>query len=196
MFDVANREPAAAFPPTDPTPVWRLSTGREALLVAALVGLQLVILVAMIVLDGLPLILGERVRLQVVPVDPRDLFRGDYVVLRYDFTRLEPGRVAGLSPAPGPWSSHYTSDVGRDVYISLEEKGGHHEVAGMSVNPPASGTYLRGRVTQPWRIECGIEAYYVQEGEGLRLEEAIRQRSLQAEVAVWRGQAKLVRLIE
>ena len=48
----------------------------------------------------------------------------------------------------------------------------------------------------PYRAEFGIEAYYVQEGEGRRLENLIRQRRLLAEVAVWHGQAKLVRLVE
>jgi uncharacterized membrane-anchored protein len=53
-------------------------------------------------------------------------------------------------------------------------------------------------VTNPWsnRIDFGIEAYYVQEGEGRRLEQLIRQRQLMAEVAVWHGRAKLVRLVE
>jgi uncharacterized membrane-anchored protein len=61
---------------------------------------------------------------------------------------------------------------------------------------PMSGTYLQGRWGWRNRIECGIEAYYVQEGEGRRLENAIRGGKLTAEVAVWNGKAKLVRLIE
>ena len=40
-----------------------------------------------------------------------------------------------------------------------------------SVDPPAAGTYLHGTIVNPSRIECGIEAYYVQEGEGRRLEQ-------------------------
>ena len=32
---------------------------------------------------------GQEVLLKVQPVDPRDLFRGDYVVLRYDITRVD-----------------------------------------------------------------------------------------------------------
>ena len=30
---------------------------------------------------------GQEVVLQTVPVDPRDLLRGDYVILRYDISR-------------------------------------------------------------------------------------------------------------
>ena len=39
---------------------------------------QLAILVAMIGLRATPLITGQTVLVRVQPVDPRDLFRGDY----------------------------------------------------------------------------------------------------------------------
>jgi uncharacterized membrane-anchored protein len=32
---------------------------------------------------------GEEVLLKTLPVDPRDLFRGDYVILRYDVSRVD-----------------------------------------------------------------------------------------------------------
>ena len=38
---------------------------------------------------------GQEVRLRTVPVDPRDLFRGDYVVLAYDISRVTSGKLVG-----------------------------------------------------------------------------------------------------
>ena len=88
--------------------------------------------------------------------------------------------------------------MGKDVYVSLAPAGDHYDATAHSLTRPASGTYIRGKVAHPWPtpLECGIEAYYVQQGEGRRLENLIRQRNLLAEVAVWHGHAKLVRLIE
>ena len=82
--------------------------------------------------------------------------------------------------------------------MSPAPAGDHYEAKARSVERPASGPYIRGKVVNGWsnRLECGIEAYYVQEGEGRRLENLIRQRAILAEVAVWHGHAKLVRLVE
>jgi uncharacterized membrane-anchored protein len=174
---------------------WPISKGFELWLVIGVVVVQVVVLVSMIVTDAAPLVFGERIKLQTAPVDPRDLFRGDYVVLEYDFNRFGSDRVRGL-PDSRDYGSFYNEVEGRDVYVSLTPKGDHYEASGAAIDRPSSGPYLRGRMVGPNRLECGIEAYYVEEGEGRRLENLMRQRRLLAEVAVWRGQAKLVRLIE
>jgi uncharacterized membrane-anchored protein len=166
--------------------LWKLSLPREALFAVAFVGLQIVILVLMIVLDGLPLVFGQRLLLKVVPVDPRDLFRGDYVVLDYRFAGL-PYDFAGQAPR---------ESIGQDVFVTLRKEGDHHVGDRMSSNRPSTGPYIRGTLDSLGRVNCGIEAYYVEEGEGRRLEQAIRRGTIRAEVAVWRGQAKLVRLVE
>jgi len=174
---------------------WPISKRIELWLVIGVVVAQVAVLVSMIVLDAAPLVFGERIKLQTAPVDPRDLFRGDYVVLEYDFNRFGPDRVQGLSHSRD-YDWFYSEVEGRDVYVSLTPKGDHYEASGAAIERPSSGPYLRGRMISPYRLECGIEAYYVEEGEGRRLENLMRQRRLLAEVAVWRGQAKLVRLIE
>jgi uncharacterized membrane-anchored protein len=196
MFDVSNlsagESPFSASAARAPWPILRRT---EFWLAAGFAALQVAILVGMIVLDGLPLVVGERVKLQVVPVDPRDMFRGDYVRLGYEFNNFNPGQVRGL---PERYYIDWYSDefLGRSIFVSLAPQGDRYGVASLSVDRPATGIYLTGNVVSPYRIECGIEAYYVQEGEGRRLEQLIGQRRILAEVAVWHGQAKLVRLIE
>lgn len=178
---------------------WSLTRSAEMKLAIAVVVAQIAILIGMIVLDGLPLVLGERIKLKVVPVDPRDLFRGDYVVLDYEFSRVEPGSVAGLAAGTTNLRNPYDHELeGQEVFVSLVPSGDHHEAAFRSTKRPDSGPYIRGTLTNPWRqrLDCGIEAYYVQEGEGRRLETLIRDRKILAEVAVWHGHAKLVRLVE
>ena len=59
---------------------------RALLLVAAL---WLAILGGMVAINEHTLRTGREIVLKTVPVDPRDLFRGDYVTLRYDISRLQ-----------------------------------------------------------------------------------------------------------
>jgi uncharacterized membrane-anchored protein len=176
---------------------WPIARSLEIKLLIAIVAAQVAILVGMIALDGLPLVLGERVKLKVVPVDPRDIFRGDYVVLNYEFSQFDPASVSGR--ASGAQLNWYDAQwAERQVFVSLKPVGDHYEAGVKSIKRPATGPYLRGTLSSRWsgRFEYGIEAYYVQEGEGRRLEQLIRQRQLMAEVAVWHGRAKLVRLVE
>lgn len=67
-------------------------------LLAAL--LPLCVLLAAPVKPALVLMLGEEVRLATVPVDPRDVFRGDYVTLRFAVESV-PLASFDLSPERG-----------------------------------------------------------------------------------------------
>ena len=63
-----------------------MSRRRLAALVAAVL-LQLAVLGGLFVYSQYPLWVGTEVRLATVPVDPRDLFRGQYVRLNYALSR-------------------------------------------------------------------------------------------------------------
>lgn len=151
------------------------------------VGFQLLFLVGMIVIESAPLVFGKTILLRVQPVDPRDFFRGDYVILRYDIHNMTPTG---------------TLELGAPVYVALEpeDDGRHWRGLTASSTRPTTGDYLVGRSDSTrWgspRVQFGIEAFYVQEGKGLAWEEAARQGNLTAEIAVapW-GQAKLRRLL-
>src|SRR6516164_5539853 len=56
----------------------------------ATVAFQLLVLSGMIAGNAIPYRGADVVLLKVMPVDPRDLFRGDYVILGYDITRIPP----------------------------------------------------------------------------------------------------------
>ncbi len=169
--------------------------GHERLILLATVTLQLVVLIAMIVLRVTPLMTGESILVRVEPVDPRDMFRGEYVILSYAFSRLPDQGIAGL---PNPGMIQQQQSIGKTVYVSLvPAPDGRHWVAGQfSLTPPATGKYLRGTLSDFGRIEYGIESYFVQEGKGHKYEEAVRARTLFAEIAVTSdGQAALRRLV-
>jgi uncharacterized membrane-anchored protein len=165
--------------------------GRERFILLATAAFQVLLLLSMIGLHLAPHVYGETILVRVVPVDPRDLFRGDYVILSYDFNRVPPGGIEGL-PAPA-WKNDREWQ-GSTVYVTLvpEPDGKHWRADTFSVHRPAGGKYLRGQLTGHGRIEYGIESYYVQEGKGRAYEQAIRNRRLSAEIAVTAdGQAGL-----
>ncbi len=155
---------------------------------------QVTFLTGMVVVDNLPYQFGQTIRLKVEPVDPRDMFRGDYVTLNYDFSRLS---AAAGDDMPGSWNDTYGE---HEVFILLKPVAGENYWTKdrYAAVQPTEGVYIRGR-SAAWNnslIRTGIEAYFVQEGQGLEIEDAMRRRRpVFAEVAVWRGTAKLKQVI-
>jgi uncharacterized membrane-anchored protein len=179
----------AVLRPVDLGLGWLKARERKVLLIT--VAAQLLILVAMIGLRALPLVTGQTVLVRVVPVDPRDLFRGDYVTLSYDFSRVPPEGVEGISADERGSRSKLE---GRTVYVPLvpDSDGVHMRADKPTVVKPAAGLFLKGQMHRYGSMEFGIEAYYVQEGTGHRYEQAIRNKQLSAELAVTSsGQAAL-----
>jgi uncharacterized membrane-anchored protein len=142
----------------------------DRLTVAAGVAFQLVVLIAMILGRTVPFLGTQTVLLHVEPVDPRDLFRGDYVTLGYAINR---------TPARG-------FAAGQSVYVTLvpEADGRHFRAGQFLANPPASGVFIRGTSQGYGRVTYGIESFYVQEGTGHDYEKAVQNHRLWAEVAL------------
>ncbi len=162
---------------------WKLPLAPrfERLALTAAVSLQVLMLVAMIVAKTVPFLGARTVLLHVVPVDPRDFFRGDYVTLGYDFSLVS----GGFSP-------------GESVYVTLvaEPDGRHFRAGDFLHQPPASGVFIEGAVGTRSRATYGIESYYLQEKTGHDYEAAVRSGNLWAEVALdANGRAGLKRLV-
>lgn len=162
----------------------------ERYVLLATVGFQVLVLLAMIGLCLLPRFTGDTILVRVGPVDPRDLFRGDYLMLSYDFSRA----LGGIEGLPGTYWEHEQEWLGRTVYVTLvqEADGKHWRAEKFSIYQPPHGKYLRGRIVSAGLLEFGIESYYLQKGKGHEYEEAMREGRLSAEIAVTAdGQAAL-----
>lgn len=168
---------------------WLQAHQRQVLI--GTVAFQVLVLLGMIALKTAVLTGGDTLLFRVQPVDPRDLFRGDYVILGYAFSQVDPSQVAGLSaPAGGP--------EGLAVYavLELEEDGKHWHAVRFTADLPQGVKFLKGRYVGRNRVEYGIESFFVQEGRGRDYEQAVRDRRLSAKVAVNRkGQAVLKELV-
>lgn len=132
---------------------------------------------------------GRVIELKVQPVDPRDLFRGDYVTLAYDISQLPRQLIAGGLRR------------GERIYVRLaqDEKGSWQAVAAgrtpAQAGSSAGGVVLMGHVryaVQPmtdaatahiW-VAYGIEKFFVPEGTGREIEAEVRASDVMAHVAV------------
>jgi uncharacterized membrane-anchored protein len=130
---------------------------------------------------------GQHVLIPVVPVDPHDLFRGEYVALSY-----------GISSLPASESV----EPGDTVYVSLDGPASTWSDHWAMRHHPARGRFIRGTVEyggqlgQRARIRYGIETFYVEEGKAIDYERAIRSRNLYADVSIaGDGKARLARLV-
>ena len=82
--------------PFKPSPPLLPGSGGERAVILVAVLLQIAVLAAMITRNTVPYIGGQTVLLRVMPVDPRDLMRGDYVTLSYDISRMSPAMTRGM----------------------------------------------------------------------------------------------------
>lgn len=145
--------------------LWR--TERRVLIAAMSVALlQFGVLGTMIANEMRPHLTGTTIHVSTVPVDPRDLFRGDYVILRYEFSSL--GSVPG-------GNSIVDGTKEQTVFVKMEQDGDVWAASGISRSRPKDGVFLRGTVN-PYgnEIVYGIESYFVQEGTGKAIEDAMR----------------------
>jgi uncharacterized membrane-anchored protein len=150
---------------------------------------------------------GSEVRLKTVPVDPRDLFRGDYVVLAYPISTVE-GPVAG----DGGFKR------GDAVFVTLtRDAEGFAQARAVSRTRPtlANGeAAIAGRVQSTGacalndageadcasgrrrlRIAYGLESYFVPQGEGRAIETTPRARIEVVAAVSAGGEAAIKRLL-
>ncbi len=156
----------------------RMTTLKMPPLIAAVLVAGAMTTVLGLQIEGRALILrdGAEVMLKTTPVDPRDLFRGDYVVLNYDISTIPTALVVGPVPqsytkarmwvrlkpdAEGLWT------VAEASFVDLPRSEGSVVLQSLPVHvfdqPSTGGAYV---------VDYGLESYYVPEGEGLAIEEA------------------------
>ena len=98
---------------------------------------------------------GTEVTLKTVPVDPRDLFRGDYVVLNYEISTLDLDEI--------PAEDHF--EYNDPVYLGLELKDGYGVPKKIYRAPPKDELYIRGKVKGILYEEIPIEEIMPEEIE-------------------------------
>ncbi|MVA82568.1 hypothetical protein GOZ89_24490 [Agrobacterium vitis] len=131
---------------------------------------------------------GQEVLLRTEAVDPRDLLRGDYVVLNYPISRIPEDKIVGPRPSR-------REDVRLHVRVTPQADGfATVEEASVADMPPKPGSVvlLSEPISFPsplapgdsLTVHYGIERFYVPEGEGRDIEAQRNQGAVSIAIRV------------
>lgn len=167
------------------------------------VALQIAILLVMMGMKWSTAAFGTKILLKTAPVDPWDMFRGDYVILSYEISELD------LSQVPVDKKDFNPNET---VYVQLEKQGKYWTAASVSHRRPDDGSLaIKGKVRllmerqdnqnlQGSRenrelliLNYGIESFFVPQHRGKEIEQERQSMEVEASVDRW-GNSALVRL--
>ena len=147
---------------------------------------------------------GRKVLLKVEPVDPRDLLRGDYVLLGYEISRIPVKLIANV-----PVGETTTQDGPLVVRLKRDADGYWRPIsawlgkAGTAAAPDEVD--IVGRIRAGWNLtgeapvapDYGIERFYLPEGEGKAIENDMRVRPFGIRAAIAKdGTAQIKALMD
>jgi uncharacterized membrane-anchored protein len=162
-----------------------VSRGRRIALLTAVLA-QLAVPLGLAGLAAADLAFGRELRLVAQPVDPVDIFRGNYVVLRYEISTVTAG---------------FTVRRGERVCVRLHERDGAW-TGDFGIPDTGDGdTVVCGRARSdaeagsPVGVEYGIETYYASAERAQELERLISRGELVAVIDLDEdGSARIERL--
>lgn len=158
--------------------------------------LQVVFLFSLLVKKEIDIRTGRKIVVRTIPVDPRSLFRGDYITLNYEFSRIDLNKVkhkrkyfyrgekvhVKLARIDGDWRAVEVSDV-----AIKDTKPDEIVIRGSVEKRLWSGKTLE--------VIYGIESYFVPEGEGKYIEREISHKRVKVELSINREGYASVRKI-
>ncbi|QIZ06272.1 GDYXXLXY domain-containing protein [Priestia megaterium] len=138
---------------------------------------------------------GEDMILQTKPLDPSDLFRGDYVTLQYEaeevpISLVDKAVVSRLQDQGGQF----------DVFVLMEKKDGVHTPIKVSLEKPDKGIFLKGTINYIDKdnqgqeiafIEYNLDKYFLEDNTGTEWENASAKGEILAKLKVNNGYAVL-----
>ncbi|WP_299792487.1 GDYXXLXY domain-containing protein [uncultured Shewanella sp.] len=132
----------------------------------------------------LPIWTGEAIVLKTEPVDPRSLFRGNFVRLNYEINRVT---------VEGGGKDYKEGEV---IFVTLIEKQGIWQAETIDIKRPEHGSYIRGRIRSidsgSVRVEYGIEAFFMPKEKALKVQDEMRGHALVRVYVAPDGKARAV----
>lgn len=179
---------------------------------------QLALLAGMVLNSYIVLLWGEKITLQVEPIDPRSLFQGDYVRLGYSFSNLDLTKLEHdldldtLDTIPHQQKIYLVMAPQNELWAPVMATLDKNKVQGKTYmeakvlyamyGPPPTGRAVEAMPVKPERdiptvlsLKLSIENYFVPEGKGKEIEEMILKGDVYARVALYKGKARIIELI-
>lgn len=158
----------------------------------------LILLLSLVVKPLWTLNTGENIILKTVPVDPRDLFYGDYVTLQYEIEEVPKEK---LSKNLIEKLENETSWRKFKVYGKLVSKDGVYILEELTEKKPSNTLYLTGEIqyysylnaeeVEVYDVNFNLDRFFVPENTGMALEDLSRKGQLIAHIKVKNGYAVL-----
>jgi uncharacterized membrane-anchored protein len=164
----------------------------------AIFSIPLLILVGMTVSPMMTFYSGEEVQLKTAPIDPRDLFRGDYVTLSYEIEKISKEKVdEAVLEAIAKEPKRGVKEM--RVYTILKaNSSGIFEAERVVLQKPIHGTIFIEGTYNLWQysgdelyISYNLDKFFVAENTGMELEKGSREGSAVATVKVRNGHSYL-----
>jgi len=116
---------------------------------------------------------GKELVLKVIPVDPSDFLRGDYVILNYEISNLDVS--SGFTD--------YPIRIGDEVIVRINQASDYAKYSVFPAlyfsNEPSNYIFIRGKVIEISdnyiSITYNIEKFFIQRGTGKEIENGIRK---------------------
>ncbi|MFH1860881.1 MAG: GDYXXLXY domain-containing protein [bacterium] len=157
---------------------------KQKILIFVVISLQILLLLSMIIKKEMSIRQGVKIIVRTVAVDPRDLFRGDYINLNYEFSRIDLNKI-----------EHDKANFhkGQKVFVRLSKTGEDWQAVQVSLNPIKNicpnEVLIKGSIeqypsTDSINVVYGIESYFVPEGEGKYIEKKIFEKMVSVELSI------------
>ena len=130
---------------------------------------------------------GREVVLEVIPVDPRSLFRGDYVILNYKVSTAENINVPDALERNDQVYAVLTRDLDGVWTVTSLSREWPADTNADQLVMQARVQNIIGRqagTARSVRLRYGIESYFIPEGTGRALERKVQDGKIAAIVAV------------
>jgi uncharacterized membrane-anchored protein len=156
--------------------------------------LQVSILIGEYVVAEIPIWTGKEITIKTLPIDPRSMFRGQYVRLNYYISHID-----GVKLTKKGNFRH-----GEVIYTSLKKgDDGHYAYSGISFKKPKEGIFLKGRLGQKrhedeinyYHIKYGIEALFLPKEKAIAMEKDLAKSGIAVLRVSESGKARLIDVI-
>ncbi|MDO4551850.1 MAG: GDYXXLXY domain-containing protein, partial [Planctomycetia bacterium] len=165
------------------------------------ISVQFIILLGMVYYHSQPFCSETEIVVRTRVVDPRDMFRGDYIILRYDFNFINSVEMENIKEelrSEGKCDRLLRGSKIYTVMVKDEENPGLWRMDKMTLFRPTEGVFLTGIYEREGssHVNYGIGQFYVQEKKGRMYE---RAKHLNVTVGITpdgRGGVKDVKIVE
>ena len=162
---------------------------------------QILLIIAMLAYALMPLYLGKEIKVRVKLYDPRDLFRGNYVSLSYDFSDFSNLQQSKFDEKTGVEIDIYDRNFSKndEIYAILkQDANATYAFDKFSFTKPKGALFLAGKFDGYSFVKYGIEEFYMPTTKAKQTEREMMDQDVDA-VAVLMvmddGRARLKDLI-